>query len=143
LDVVFPSVYQFYDSAGKPGTAKSNAAYVRSNVGEAVRIAAAVPTKCPAVVLSNAGAGGARSAANAVARVPPPVWAYTWHRYHSAANGFLSTGDLTIGWEESAAAGAAGIVMWGSEPTTRVSFVKWYDSVFVPLAKAWPGPATL
>ena len=45
-DGIFPSVYQFYDSAGKPALKTQNAECVYSNVAEAVRVAKEVPGKC-------------------------------------------------------------------------------------------------
>lgn len=57
-DGIFPSVYQFYDSTGRPSVEAGNEEYVFSNVQEAVRIAGEVPTKCSG-------------------KTKPPVWVYT------------------------------------------------------------------
>jgi hypothetical protein len=74
-DGLFPSVYQFYDSTNKPSVEAGNKEYVFTNVAEAVRIAKEVPAKCP--TLSN-------TADQKKKKIVPPVWVYTWHRYHSA-----------------------------------------------------------
>jgi hypothetical protein len=63
-DGIFPSVYQFYDSTGKPSTRAANEEYVFTNVQEAVRIAGEVPAKCSG-------------------KKKPPVWVYTWCDNHS------------------------------------------------------------
>eukprot|EP00038_Savillea_parva_P009838 m.186169 g.186169 ORF g.186169 m.186169 type:complete len:710 (-) comp16687_c0_seq1:65-2194(-) len=118
VDAMFPSVYQFYNSEDKPGTKQGNIQYTYSVVAEAVRLAKLVPGACPG-----------RSD-------PPPVLAYTWHRYHDGTT-FLSASDLTISWEQPYAAGADGIIMWGFEPTTMPEFKAWYLNTFAPLANAW------
>ena len=57
-DGIFPSVYQFYDSTGRPSVEARNEEYVFTNVQEAVRIAGEVPAKCSG-------------------KTKPPVWVYT------------------------------------------------------------------
>eukprot|EP00041_Stephanoeca_diplocostata_P018028 m.374054 g.374054 ORF g.374054 m.374054 type:complete len:357 (+) comp20896_c0_seq2:157-1227(+) len=124
VDVIFPSVYQFYNSTGNPGTEKNNKDYVFSNVAEGVRIAKEIPQKCATV------------------SSPPPVYAYTWHRYHSYSgdpNAFVSGQDESMYWEQTLAAGGNGIVLWGYEPTptNTDAFIHWYSSTFAPLVNAW------
>jgi hyaluronoglucosaminidase len=123
MDALFPSVYQFYNSCEKPATSAGNHIYVRSNVVEAVRIAKEIPARC--------GKNGKA----------PPVWVYTWHRYHVAGGlfgPFLCDKDEAMYWEESQAAGATGIVLWGHEVGTGVSeFKKYWASDFAPLVGSW------
>ena len=125
LDGLFPSVYQFYDSTGKPGVKAANEQYVFGNVNEAVRIAKEVPAKCPG-------------------RTAPPVWVYTWHRYHGAPNALLSDTDESMYWEQSYAAGATGLVLWGYEPTnsSAAEFGKWWKDDFTPLLNKWSPEST-
>ena len=118
VDALFPSVYQFYDSCNSSAVRSRNAEYVRSNVAEAVRIASEVKARC----------GGQA--------VAPPVWAYTWHRYHDGVQ-FLSDADESMYWTESLAAGATGIILWGSEPTTAAEFERYWADDFAPLANSW------
>ena len=48
--------------------------------------------------------------ADCVAIEVPPVWVYTWHRYHAASTPLMSDGDEVMYWEQSYAAGATGLV---------------------------------
>ena len=91
---------------------------------EAVRIAGEVPRKCSGKT------------------EPPPVWAYTWHRYHGAPNALMSDQDETMYWEQSYKAGASGMVLWGSEPKEpgASEFAAWWKSNFTSLSNGWePG----
>eukprot|EP00036_Acanthoecidae_sp_10tr_P001978 CAMPEP_0182945296 /NCGR_PEP_ID=MMETSP0105_2-20130417/55349_1 /TAXON_ID=81532 ORGANISM="Acanthoeca-like sp., Strain 10tr" /NCGR_SAMPLE_ID=MMETSP0105_2 /ASSEMBLY_ACC=CAM_ASM_000205 /LENGTH=298 /DNA_ID=CAMNT_0025085311 /DNA_START=55 /DNA_END=951 /DNA_ORIENTATION=- len=117
VDALFPSVYQFYNSENSSSIKAANTAYTFGVVAEAVRLAKLVPSAC----------GKAMA---------PSVLAYTWHRYHDGIT-FLSSSDLIISWEQPYAAGAHGIVMWGSEPTSLPQFEAWYSTVFAPLANRW------
>ena len=121
VDAIFPSVYQFYDSTAKPGVRKNNEQYVFSNVAEAVRLAKEVPTRC---------AGDKHE---------PPVWAYTWHRYHAVNTPLLSEIDEQMYWKQSYAAGATGIVLWGYEPTVSAAteFKTWWLHNFTRLVNGW------
>lgn len=118
VDALYPSVYQFYNSENNSAAQRGNIQYTFSVVAEAVRLSKLVPNGCT----------------GRTAR--PLVLAYTWHRYHDGVH-FLSASDLTISWEQPYAAGADGIVMWGSEPKTMPQFEVWYKSTFSPLANAW------
>jgi hypothetical protein len=117
VDALFPSVYQFYNSENSTGAKAGNIQYTYSMVAEAVRLSKLVPAACNK-------------------SIRPVVLAYTWHRYHDGVS-FLSASDLTISWEQPYAAGADGIVMWGSEPHTMPQFEAWYSGTFAPLANAW------
>ena len=122
-DGIFPSVYQFYDSTGKPSTKAGNEEYVFTNVQEAVRIAGEVPAKCNG-------------------KKKPPVWVYTWHRYHGAPNALMSDQDESMYWEQSYKAGATGLVLWGSEPKDPQAseFAAWWKSNFTSMINSWePG----
>jgi hypothetical protein len=129
-DALFPSVYQFYNSAGDPNTETANREYVFSNVQEAVRIAKEVPTKCPAKPPAQ----------------PLPVWVYAWLRYHAAGSPppLLSDQDAKMFWEQSWAAGATGLVLWGSEstPAGAAEFGARWKTNFTALINSWE-PATL
>jgi hypothetical protein len=121
-DGIFPSVYQFYDSTGKPSTKAANEEYVFTNVQEAVRIAGEVPAKCGS-------------------KKKPPVWVYTWHRYHDAPHALVSDQDEAMYWEQSYKAGATGLVLWGSETTEPhgLEFAAWWKSNFTTLINSWGG----
>eukprot|EP00040_Diaphanoeca_grandis_P000498 m.15576 g.15576 ORF g.15576 m.15576 type:complete len:339 (-) comp10643_c0_seq1:110-1126(-) len=125
VDGLFPSVYQFYNSTNNTAIEKANQNYVSSNVAEAVRIAKEVPTKCTQV--------------GETPKPQPPVFVYTWHRYHSTTMGFVSDQDESMYWIQSYAAGATGIVLWGSEPTPEAAeaFGAWWTNDFSPLASKW------
>ena len=122
-DGIFPSVYQFFDSTGKSSTKAANEEYIFTNVQEAVRIAGEVPAKC----------GGKQK---------PPVWVYTWHRYHSAPHALMSDQDETMYWEQSHKAGATGLILWGSETEDLLAseFAAWWKSNFTSMINSWePG----
>ena len=121
VDALFPSVYQFYNSVGKPGTEKANREYVLTNVQEAVRLAKEVPLKCPAK------------------KEPLPVWVYSWLRYHAAGTPLIAGQDARMYWEESWAAGATGLVLWGDEstPAHAAEFGAWWKSNFTALINNW------
>lgn len=94
-DALFPSIYEFYDTA--PASQKKQ--YVDCMVGEAVRLAnSSVPPK----------------------RVLP----YGWPRYHSAANNLLTPSDTDLSFAEPGRIpGVTGAVIWGDagDNTTRVA----------------------
>jgi hypothetical protein len=117
LDALMPSVYQFYNSANNTNIHKNNANYVRTNVLEAVRIANEIPKHCN------------------TAR--PPVWVYTWHRYHAAGEELLCDEDESMYWNESLAAGATGLILWGYEPKTADEFINYWETDFAPLINGW------
>lgn len=121
-DGIFPSVYQFYDSTGKPSIKAGNEEYIFTNVQEAVRIANEVPAKCNG-------------------KKKPPVWVYTWHRYHDGI-ALMSDQDETMYWEQSYNAGATGLVLWGYEPKDPQAseFASWWKSNFTSMINSWePG----
>jgi hypothetical protein len=138
LDVLFPSVYQFYDSSldhtGR--VLKQNREYVQSNVAEAVRLAEESQTKCT---------NTARPKSVQLLSGRPQVLVYTWHRYHPNGpflnTSFLCEDDESMYWAESAAAGADGLVLWGAENCCGVknpsNFASWWNGTFAPLANSW------
>eukprot|EP00943_MAST-04B_sp_MAST-4B-sp1_P006320 g6320.t1 len=125
LDVLFPSVYQFYNSC-KMGdkVKKANQNYIYDNVVEAVRIANDIPSKCNDANNDN------------YKRKPPPVLPYTWNRYHTG-NQFVCDTDEEMYWKQSYLAGANGIVMWGYEPNGNATFIDWYENNFTNIANSW------
>ena len=92
-----------------------------------MRIAKEVPAKCPS------------TAEEKTKKAVPPVWVYTWHRYHGVDQQLLSDGDERMYWEESYAAGATGLVLWGNEPTNASAkeFGAWWKSTFTGLINSW------
>lgn len=128
MDALFPSVYQFYNSCNSSAVRSRNAEYVRSNVAEAVRIASEIKSRCGRIQHSM------NTAALTVAA--PPVWVYTWHRYHDGVE-LLCDADEEMYWTESVAAGATGIILWGNEPKTVAEFKKYWAEDFAPLANSW------
>ena len=129
VDGLFPSVYQFYDSVVNPSLEQSNKEYIFTNVQEAVRLAKEVATRCPAQ-------------AAAAKKVVLPVWVYTWMRYHGTPN-LVSNQDAKMYWEQSYAAGATGLVLWGDEPTKTMAleFGAWWQTNFTAMINSWqPAP---
>jgi hypothetical protein len=117
------SADQFYDSVGKPATEKANQEYVLANVQEAVRLAKEIPSKCPGKIVL-------------------PVWVYTWLRYHAVGTPLIADQDARMYWEQSWAAGATGLVLWGDEstPAHAAEFGPWWKSKFTPLLNSWSPP---
>lgn len=125
-DGIFPSVYQFYNSEGRPKVERTNQEYVFTNVQEAVRIASEVPVHCRQRALST----------------PPPVWAYAWLRYHASGSPLMSDQDVQMYWQQSYAAGASGLVLWGYEPTRQAAaeFAAYWKRSFTSLINKWQPP---
>ena len=51
---------------------------------------------------------------------------------------------MAMFWKNGSAAGADGLVMWGSEQgdDNQAAFEAWYSEDFVPLINAWSLPST-
>ena len=51
----------------------------------------------------------------------------------------ISDNDARMYWEQSYAAGASGLVLWGDEPTPAAvaAFGAWWKSDFTPLINNW------
>tara|TARA_A100001015_G_C14912294_1_gene680957 strand:+ start:119 stop:1222 length:1104 start_codon:yes stop_codon:yes gene_type:complete len=129
LDVLFPSVYQFYNSCQMGDKVKkANQNYVYNNVVEAVRIANDIPNKCNNDANNNNH--------NNIKRKPPPVLPYTWNRYHNN-NQLVCDTDEEMYWKQSYLAGANGIVMWGYEPNGNTTFINWYENNFTNIVNSW------
>ncbi len=127
LDGLFPTVYQFYDSRKSSKIEAANREYVRSNVDEAMRLARGAPSQC----------AGRR----------PLVLVYTWHRYHSSAgldSNLVADVDEQMTWDESYAAGADAVVLWGAESArygNSTQFFEYYVNDLAPLVNRW-SPST-
>lgn len=131
LDALFVSVYQFYNGSASTGTEQANEEYVYANIAEARRIADQAANPASAYACGDDGSSG------------PLVLPYTWHRYHDGVH-FLEDVDMAMFWKNGSAAGADGLVMWGSEQgdDNQAAFEAWYSEDFVPLINAWSPPST-
>jgi hypothetical protein len=66
-----------------------------------------------------------------------PVWVYTWQRYHDGVSFINCSADESMFWTESFAAGADGLVLWGSERLTLPQFQHFWTSTFAPEVLGW------
>ena len=124
MDAILPTVYQFYNSCNNSNKRAPNEQYVRSNVREAVRLSKAIQSRCY---------GGQTS------RRPPPVFVYTWHRYHDGIH-FVCDQDEMMTWNISVEEGADAVVLWGDERGKEVAFASYWTHDFAPMALAWAPP---
>ena len=127
MDVILPTVYQFYNSCKNSNKLGPNEQYVRSNVREAVRLSKEIQLRCYMY-------GGQRSR-----RPPPQVFVYTWHRYHDGIH-FVCDQDETMTWNISVEEGADAVVLWGDERGKEVAFATYWKHDFAPMALAWVPP---
>ena len=74
-------------------------------------------------------------------KLPPQVLVYTWHRYHTASNGFVCDADEEMAWDISYEEGADGVILWGHEVGDNVeAFEHYWTTDFAPMALKWTPP---
>jgi len=130
VDILLPSIYQFYNSTGDIGVFQKNKDYVRRKILESIRIQKKQETD-------------------------KLIYPYTWHRYHDPPNDLLKFNEFLLEYSYVYSfEDVNGVVLWSSETTEDLKneTIWWfaeYSNMFEQLdikkntGDSKPGTATI